>query len=166
MLINISKFLSSDDISLKVKENFVIDDEEFLTRIHLKSVEFAGNFFKVDDNVLLTGDVEYTYEEECARCLTKFDNTVKTKFEAIVVKEADNNDESDEIKLVLKDGCVDLEEPVKQVIYLTMPMKAICKEDCKGICPTCGVNLNNDVCRCNNDLTDPRFDKLKDLLKD
>lgn len=167
MLIRINKFLSSEQISLQVNEKFEVDDEDFLSKTHLhKVIDFSGAIFKVDDNVILNGSIEYTFEDECARCLLPFDKTVTTKFEAVLVRQLEENEESDEIKLKITDGCVDLEETIKQMIYLSMPMKSLCKKDCKGICPNCGVNLNNEECKCNNDLTDPRFDKLKDLLKD
>jgi len=58
-----------------------------------------------------------------------------------------------------------MDEIIKQLIYLSLPMKSLCNDDCKGICPYCGVNLNNEICQCERNLTDPRFDKLKDLLK-
>jgi len=175
MLIRINKFFSSDAISLNVNENFVIDDEDFLLKTHLdKDITLNGDIFKVDDNVLLTGTIKYTFSDECARCLENFNNTVETKFEAILVQklnenkdeDEDEDEESDEIQLVVTDGCVVLDEIIKQMIYLSMPMKSLCKTDCKGICPTCGVNLNYEECKCKNNLTDPRFNKLKDLLKD
>ncbi len=167
MLIRLNKFLSSDQISLKINENFVIDDEIFLSKTHLhKDISFSGDIFKVEDSVLLNGTIKYIFATECARCLTPFDNTVETKFEANLVHQLDENDESDEIQLKISEGCVDLEEVIKQMIYLSMPMKSVCKKDCKGICPNCGVNLNLEKCKCEDNLTDPRFDKLKDLLKD
>jgi uncharacterized protein len=167
MLIRLNKFLSSDQISLKINENFVIDDEIFLSKTHLhKDIIFNGDIFKVDESVLLNGTIKYTFRAECARCLTPFDNVVETKFEANLVQQLDENDESDEIQLKISEGCVDLEEIIKQMIYLSMPMKSVCKKDCKGICPNCGVNLNLEECKCEDNLADPRFDKLKDLLKD
>lgn len=170
MLIRLSKFLSSDQISLKVNENFVIDDEVFLSKTHLhKDIVFSGEVFKVDESVLMNGKIKYTLADECARCLKPFDNTVEANFEAVLLQqldETDEEDESDEIRLKITDGCVDLEETIKQMIYLSMPMKSLCKEDCKGICPNCGVNLNYEKCKCENNLTDPRLDKLKDLLRD
>jgi uncharacterized protein len=171
MLINLSKFLSSEDFLFKFEDKFIIDDEDFLEKTHLnKTILFNGDFFKVEDYILLTGIVKYSYQETCARCLTEFENTSETKFEAVVGKSQKNNDndddESDEIKLVIEDGCVNLNETIKQMIYLSMPMKAICSSDCKGICPNCGVNLNVEKCKCENNITDPRFEKLKNLLKD
>lgn len=167
MLINLSKFLASDEVSLKIRDNFVIDDENFLKSINLNdTITFDGSLYKVEDTVLLAGSVKYTYLEKCARCLTEFDNTIETKFEAVVVKEENYNSESDEIELIVKEGMIDLTEAVKQLIYLSLPMKSVCKKDCKGICPTCGVNLNNEDCKCEKVLTDPRLEKLKDLLRD
>ncbi|MFA9423312.1 MAG: DUF177 domain-containing protein [Sedimentibacter sp.] len=167
MLIRLNKFLSSDAISLNVNENYVIDDEEFLAMTHLnKEISFSADIYKVEDNILLNGTIKYTFADQCARCLEDFDNTVETKFEAIIVQRIIEDEESDEIQLIITDGCVVLDEIIKQMIYLSMPMKSLCKEDCKGICPTCGVNLNHEKCKCENNLTDPRFNKLKDLLKD
>ncbi len=169
MLIRLSKFLSSEQISLKINENFVIDDEVFLSKTHLhKNIVFSGEVFKVDESVVMNGKIEYTLAGECARCLKPFDKTIETNFEAVLLQQLDETveDESDEIRLKITDGCVDLEEIIKQMIYLSLPMKSLCKEDCKGICPNCGVNLNYEECKCENNLTDPRFDKLKDLLKD
>lgn len=165
MLIRLNKFLSSEQASLKINENFTIDDEAFLSETHLhKDIGFRGEVFKVDDNILLNGTIKYTFTDECARCLTPFDNTVETRFEAVLAEQPDKNEESDEIQLKITDGCVDPEEGIKQTIYLSMPMKSLCKPDCKGICPNCGVNLNYEKCKCENNLTDPRLEKLKDLL--
>lgn len=167
MLIRINKFLTSDQVSYNINETFNIEDEDFLSQTHLhKFVVFNGGVFKVDDNILLSGTIKYTFEDECARCLTPFENTVETKMEAALVHQLDEDDNSDEIQVKITDGCVDLEEAIKQMIYLTMPMKSLCKKDCKGICPNCGINLNNENCKCEESLTDPRFDKLRELLKD
>ncbi|MDD2494056.1 MAG: DUF177 domain-containing protein [Tissierellia bacterium] len=168
MIINLNKFLASDEKFFNVNRDFIIDDEEFLARTHLNNtIVFNGDFFKVDDNILLSGTLKYNYSEVCARCLTEFQNEVETKFEAIVVRNnEEDEDESDEIKLVIEDGCVNLDDNIKQLVYLSMPMKSLCKDDCKGICPTCGVNLNEEECKCQNIITDPRLEKLKTLLKD
>jgi DUF177 domain-containing protein len=167
MLIRINKFLSSDQFSLNINEKFIIDDKDFLAKTHLhKDIDFNGSFFKVDENVILNGIIKYNFADECGRCLKPFDNTVTTSFEALLLRQIDEDDQSDEIKLKITDGCVDLEETIKQMIYLSMPMKSLCKKDCKGICPNCGVNLNNEECKCKNNSTDPRFDKLKEMLKD
>jgi uncharacterized protein len=164
MLLKINKFLSSDDVSLIVKENFVIDDDEFLDETRLdKNVLLTGEIFKTDDSVTFSGKIEYTLADECARCLQEFDNRIETKFQAAVVQKEDM--ESDEVQMVITDGIIKMDDTIKQLIYLSLPMKSLCDKDCKGICPNCGANLNNEKCQCENSLTDSRFDKLKDLLK-
>lgn len=163
MLIKLNKFLSSDAKYLKVDENFIIDDENFLEKTNLKGfVNLKGEIYKVDEDISFTGTIKYTFADECARCLEEFDNSIETKFQAEIVQNAD--EESDEAQLVIKDGNIEMDEAVKQLIYLSMPMKSLCRNNCKGICPGCGVNLNYEKCQCENNLTDPRFDKLKDLL--
>ncbi len=165
MLLKIKKFLSSDAMSLSVNENLVIDDEEFLEQTRLnENILLTGEIFKIDDSAEFTGAISYTFIDECSRCLTEFDNIINFKFQAALVQKEDI--ESDEIQLIITDGNIRMDETIKQLVYLSMPMKSLCNNNCKGICPDCGVNLNNEKCQCENNLTDPRFDKLKDLLKD
>lgn len=164
MLLKIKKFLSSDALSCEVNENFVIDDNEFLEETSLnENISLSGEVFKTYDGLILSGIINYTFADQCARCLKEFDNKINTKFQASIVQVID--EESDEIQLVITDGNIKMDETIKQLIYLSMPMKSLCGKDCKGICPNCGINLNNEKCQCENNLTDPRFDKLKDLLK-
>ncbi|HOW23561.1 MAG TPA: DUF177 domain-containing protein [Sedimentibacter sp.] len=164
MLLEINKFLSSDDVSLKVNENFTINDEEFLKEARLdKNVLITGEIYKIKDSLTFSGKLEYVITVECARCLKEFDKKIETKFLADLVEEEDM--ESDNLQMVITDGTIKMDEAIKQLIYLSMPMKSLCRDDCKGICPNCGVNLNEETCQCENSITDPRFDKLKDLLK-
>lgn len=164
MLLEINKFLSSDDVSLKVNESFTIDDEEFLKETRLdKNVLITGEIYKIKDSLTFSGKLEYVITVECARCLKEFDKKIETKFLADLVEEEDM--ESDNLQMVITDGTIKMDQAIKQLIYLSMPMKSLCRDDCKGICPNCGVNLNEETCQCENSITDPRFDKLKDLLK-
>jgi uncharacterized protein len=56
-----------------------------------------------------------------------------------------------------------LEDVLREQVLLAVPLKAICREDCKGLCPQCGKNLNLETCSCDNAITDPRWGALKDL---
>ena len=58
---------------------------------------------------------------------------------------------------------VDLDEIIREQIHLFLPMKFICREDCSGLCPTCGVNLNNTDCRCRREKGHPAFKQLTKL---
>jgi uncharacterized protein len=59
---------------------------------------------------------------------------------------------------------LDLAEAIREYALLEMPMQVFCREDCKGLCPTCGADLNEGPCDCRNDEGDERFAALKSLL--
>ncbi len=167
MLINLKKFLLSDDLVMNVNDTLTITDEELLEKNKLnKDIQFNGKFFKVEKSLLLNAEFTYSYSETCARCLEIFENKITANFNAIIVDEVNEDYEAEDIEILIKDGCIDLEEPIKQIVYLSMPMKALCKGDCKGICPMCGINLNTGKCECNDFVIDPRLEKLKTLLRD
>ena len=56
-----------------------------------------------------------------------------------------------------------LEDALREQVLLALPLKVICREDCKGLCPHCGANLNDGQCSCADDVDDPRWTALKDL---
>ena len=59
---------------------------------------------------------------------------------------------------------MDLDELIRTDILLELPTKFLCKEDCKGLCPTCGKNLNEGACNCQTHQIDPRLEVLKQLI--
>ncbi|MFQ9800267.1 MAG: YceD family protein [Clostridia bacterium] len=59
---------------------------------------------------------------------------------------------------------IDLQETIAEEVQLAIPMKVLCREDCKGLCPSCGKDLNEGPCGCHHEETDPRWDALKGLL--
>jgi len=59
---------------------------------------------------------------------------------------------------------IDIAPEVTKTILVNLPMRFICREDCRGLCSLCGADLNNGQCQCPRDELDPRLDKLKDLL--
>lgn len=76
------------------------------------------------------------------------------------------NDEEDfEDYIVIEGDELDLDELIYSDIILLTPTKFLCKEDCKGLCPTCGKNLNEGDCACAKQQTDPRLEALRQLLQ-
>ena len=98
----------------------------------------------------------------CDRCGEVFDKPFHLDCEYLLATELED-EENDEI-LLLEDGTVDLGELSREVFILNMPTKLLCREDCRGLCPGCGVNLNYEVCRCKKEV-DPRLAKLAQLLE-
>jgi uncharacterized protein len=60
---------------------------------------------------------------------------------------------------------IDLEQLIRERVHLSLPMKPLCDQDCRGLCPQCGTNLNRGTCDCRRDWEDPRLEALKALKR-
>ena len=96
----------------------------------------------------------------CDRCGTEFDTEKVTELDAIIVEE--ENEEFPEY-FVLEGNEINLDEILSTCLILDMETKFLCREDCKGLCPRCGKNLNLGPCGCRKE-PDPRFAVLEQLL--
>lgn len=119
------------------------------------------------DTIHAAVDVDGEIEAACARCLDRIvhrmDLHLKTDYLPAPSDMAENLEEervNSEIGYYRKN--VRLGEYIISELVLALPMRFICSEDCKGLCPGCGVNLNQEECRCERP-TDPRLQKLADL---
>lgn len=113
--------------------------------------------------VSLNLSIEFEYVAPCDRCgiLTSGRHTVTIERSLATSLE---RQESDTI-VVVPDMQLEVDELVYTEVILNLPSKHLCKDDCKGLCAKCGKNLNEGSCRCDAGEPDPRFDKLRELLK-
>lgn len=125
-------------------------------------VRVTGSIRYVDGVVTLQADVNYRCDGRCDRCAEPFQRPDTLKIKHILVTSL--NDESNEDFLLLKDYRLPLSDLVTADLLLSLPMKSLCREDCRGICPQCGRNLNEGLCGCRQETVDPRLAALKDLL--
>lgn len=131
--------------------------------------------------VVLTAKVSFTLEVACSRCLEPFAvpvvADVETRFvpaadlakvTAETVKSGEIEDDVEDQDLGLaeyRDETIDLGEVVREQFFLALPMKPLCRDDCKGLCPVCGVNHNRETCECTQQWIDPRLAALAELKK-
>lgn len=132
---------------------------------------------EVDAELLNTGEgihahvrVRAQAELHCGRCLEPFRLTLKSEFREVFREEGESEleDEGDERGPLVSDydgETIDLTEPVRENLFLAVPMKPLCREDCPGLCPRCGKNLKDGPCGCEDVPVDPRLAVLKDLFK-
>lgn len=107
---------------------------------------------------------------ECDRCSIPFEAELENNFELVYFFDKDQVDEEDINSHYISPESdeIDLTEDIIDYINLSLPMKKLCSEECKGLCPKCGVNLNDESCNCEDDEYNPVWDelrKLKDKLK-
>ena len=99
----------------------------------------------------------------CDRCAKPFQREKTVEYETLLAFELANG-ESDDIVELNQDGELELDELMREVFLLEMDTKNLCDQDCKGLCPGCGVNLNVESCRCKKEI-DPRLAVLAQLLE-
>ena len=127
-----------------------LEDCVILSPVHVTgSVTFGGNLF------LLAGRLSVKTQLSCSRCLTPVDKEIVFEFE----------EEFEEREYPGEDAVMDLVEIASQLWITSVPMRILCREDCKGLCPICGKDLNGGECDCQKDNVDPRLEALRKLIE-
>lgn len=118
------------------------------------------------NKVHIEGKVSLCMEIPCSRCLEPVNTNIAFEFEKEAVFGADEEEESeDDLSYILEDHCIETDRMIYGEILLNIPMKVLCKNDCKGICHVCGNNLNIKDCGCDTFVPDPRMAAISDVFK-
>ena len=119
----------------------------------------------------VSGHVSGTLQVECSRCVEPFEVPVSASFDLRYVPASENSGEGerevgeeDLATAYYREGMIDLIELMREQFVLTLPMKPLCEDACRGLCPQCGTNLNKSQCDCAPKWEDPRLAQLKSLL--
>lgn len=110
------------------------------------------------------GKVRLTFATQCDRCLTEVPTVLDIEFERIVTS-PDAGTEDEDSRQFMEGYQLDVDALVQNEILVNWPVKILCKEDCRGICPKCGQNLNMGECGCDTFVPDPRMAVLKDIFE-
>lgn len=127
---------------------------------------------KSESHIYLKVEVKVLAKLECDRCLKAFEKELVEDFS--LYYEVKNSSRGESVKVVQEkdiefrhysvgDSHLDITEDIRTTLFLAMPMKNLCAEDCKGICPGCGQDLNQSNCICEKSSSDPRWDALNKL---
>jgi uncharacterized protein len=142
------------------------EDYEIAAPVHL-----VMDVHKDRDAYRVTGRVETRLRLECGRCLEPFEIPVDSAFELRYVPESANTGgEEDEVAeddlttAFYRNETLDLGELLHEQFVLALPMKPLCSDACKGLCPECGTNLNKGTCDCKPAWKDPRLGALQGIL--
>jgi uncharacterized protein len=133
-------------------------------------VALSFDILKDKEQFHLTGTVRTTLELPCSRCLEPFRSPVDASFDLRYQPHALNTgsdereiEEDDLSTAFYENDEIDLGQLMREQFYLSVPMKPLCQDDCRGLCPMCGTNLNRGTCECKRDWVDPRLAVLKNL---
>ena len=123
-----------------------------------------GNVRNTAGVLVMQGSIATTIHGICDRCASEFHRKVEFPIDVVLVTKLESEENEDEWVFPLEGDSADLDDIVRTVFVLNLDSKLLCKEDCKGLCPRCGKNLNDGPCNCRKEL-DPRFAALKQLLE-
>jgi len=147
-----------------------VSDEGDSYRI-AEPVELAFTVHKDKDKFRLVGRAKTVLELPCSRCLEPYRLPVDAPFDLRFLpasdegKESEREVEEDDLETSFyRDDEIDLNELLREQFYLALPMKPLCRDDCKGLCAQCGTNQNTGTCDCAPAWEDPRLAALKKLM--
>ena len=128
------------------------------------AVHITGRVRNMAGAMVLTARLSSVLSLTCDRCARPFEREKTVEYETLLAFELANEESGDTV-LLDKDGELDLDGLMEEVFLLEMDTKNLCSEDCRGLCPGCGADLNRESCRCKKE-PDPRLAKLAQLLED
>jgi len=139
----------------------------FLDDLLLVDIQGLITVSVTEDGVVAEGKIKALTELSCSRCLDPFWQPVNIEFTEIFSSHPVDQAESDLGEQPLPaDGSIDLTPIIRDYASLDIPISQVCKEECKGLCPTCGVNLNLEDCGHKQEYIDPRMEGLRALLEE
>ena len=162
MRLNLREIIHVPGASLPFEFSLDLSGEVFFGEQPVTNpVLVSGRVRNTADVLTLEGTATSELEYTCDRCMKPFrrEKTVELQY---LLAEAIEGEDEEEIVL-LEDGEVDIGELAYTAFILDMDTKHLCSEDCKGLCPGCGVDLNETACRCKKQV-DPRWAALEQLL--
>ncbi|MBU1661052.1 MAG: DUF177 domain-containing protein [Chloroflexi bacterium] len=119
---------------------------------------------RTSEGLLVQVEFSASVEVACARCLTEFSQPLQVDFTELFSFASHARSDTDMI--LPEDGKIDIGPLVREYMLLEIPTNPVCKNDCKGLCPVCGNDLNDNPCDHQLETVDPRFAILKTLLED
>ncbi|MFC5532385.1 YceD family protein [Cohnella yongneupensis] len=135
--------------------------------VPLSPIEFTLTAQPVDNLIIVSGQLSCNVRTQCSRCLESTEEHISLPFEVQLRMKEDSEaefDEDDEA-IPVPGERIDLTPFLVEELVVQLPYAPLCKEDCKGLCPECGANRNEQSCGCNTVAIDPRLAALQDWFK-
>ena len=156
-------------LSLEADADKVEIDYEGVVRLNSGRMDLEIQ--KAGDEFFCQGDAIASIRLTCARCLKEFDRELDNSTNFIVCSKKWHDEcraEEDNEEYVFFQGSdlqADVSDVMRQSVIMSISLKPLCSEDCKGLCPSCGINLNDNSCNCQKGKVDTRWEALKKISR-
>lgn len=166
MTIDVSGILKELGGKIEVRGEVNIGDIEFRGECYSFSepLTVSGTMANNGKSLVLSADVSGEMGTQCARCLKDIKAAVEFSVEEHFVQSSSGVPEDDET-IVFEGHIVEIDTAVRDNLIMNIGGRYLCDEDCKGLCPQCGADLNDGECDCSREYIDPRWSGLADLMK-
>lgn len=166
MLIDLTDIVKDYGGKLEISERFKMPDTNFLGEEFQFTDEctIAGSIVNNSKSLELNAEVCGRAVVHCARCGKPISIDVKFPVSEVLVREG-NIISQDEDVVTYSGNEIELSEIITNSFLMNVSGKYLCSEECKGLCPHCGINLNEHTCDCDKNIIDPRWEKLAEIMK-
>jgi uncharacterized protein len=172
--------LRVDDITAEAREHSFAEPEQEINRALDQGavreyrigapIQVSISCYRAGTELFLSGQVEAIATASCARCAEEFSAATQRPFRYVLApKSLGYNDEqadlrADDLEFSLYEGDeVDLAPLIREQVLLALAARPLCREDCRGLCPRCGANLNEGECGCRTEAGDSRLSVLRTI---
>ncbi len=166
MYFNVSQLLKETSGSTRIYD--VNDFANLQDGTAMVPVSGIVEMMRTDAGIWVSAHLTTYFDCECSRCVSEMEQIVYMDIEEEYLPEIDVStgtrlnapDSMSDNFYISQAHILDMSEAVRQYFGLSIPFKPMCRDDCKGLCLTCGADLNDTICSCDNDIRDPRWDAL------
>ncbi|MBQ9940261.1 MAG: DUF177 domain-containing protein [Clostridia bacterium] len=161
-ILDINALLNNEvrEVSFNVEIDLCADGVAFT-----RPATMNGKAVNMASYIEFTSSIDYFYSTACSRCLKQLQRNLHLELKFPVAVSLENDDEADEY-IIPQNGKINLQEICEENFILNLPIRELCSEDCKGLCPRCGADLNVSGCSCPKKDVDIRLQGLADFFKD
>lgn len=164
MLYDVTKILKTFGESMDISGKLELSEEKSVgAEPCFNELSFSGKMTNIGGVLELSAKACGSYSVLCSRCAKELSRDFEKDFIELLVS-SETAGENDGDAVVFFGHEVNVSDIIKANVLLSLPSVFLCREDCKGLCPKCGTDLNENACTCSDDEIDPRWEALKNFV--
>lgn len=168
MIIDVSGILKESGGRMTVSGEVDLNTgEAFLGEVYRfkEPVSVNGSISNNGKSLIFKAEGRGILETRCARCMKDIEAEVTFPIDENLVR-AEDSENADEDSILFEGNIIEIDEIALNSFLMNVPPRFLCKEDCKGLCPNCGADLNEGECGCDHEQIDPRWAGLLDIMNE
>jgi uncharacterized protein len=158
--------LLKDPIGTRVDVVFDSGYSHIAGDLAVNAIRGRANLLRTAEGIWVGGRLAVDIDLQCVRCLNPVTETIQVELDERFRHPPFKATEDHPVLSIDADKYIDIRPVLRELVIVSTPMRVVCRQDCLGLCPECGQDLNNGACDCQPDEIDPRLAALKALLND